>query len=100
MGIMIRKESNDIHYLIDINTRPFWFPYILFTISDNQLPPYWYISILNKQESTGTIFYLSGFDELCNNDDFHDALVERERWALDIYLKRKAEIKEWHVDKW
>ena len=101
MVIMIEKESNCIYYLIDDDFgRPSWLPYVLFNISDNQLPPYWYVSILNKHESTGNIFYLSGFDELCNNDDYHDALVEREKWALDIYFKRKQEIKEWHLEKW
>jgi hypothetical protein len=101
MGIMIEKESNCLYYLIDDDFgRPSWLPYVLFNISDNQLPPYWYVNILNKHESMGSIFYLSGFDELCNNDDYHDALLEYEKWALEIYFKRKQEIKEWHLDKW
>ncbi len=99
MGIMIGKKSNCIYYLIDDDyNRPSWLPYVLFNISHNQLPPKWYISILNKQESTGNIFYLSGFNELCNNEDYHDALIEQEPWALKIYFKRIDEIKEWYSE--
>src|SRR5690606_5659168 len=79
MGIMIRKDSNCIYYLVDGGGFPDWIPYILFDISHNELSPNWYISILNKKESTGNIFYLSGFSELCNEEDYHDALVEREK---------------------
>lgn len=99
MGMVIYKNSNCIYYLVD-DDRPDWIPYPLFNISDNQLPPYWFMKIFDKKTSPGGLFYLSGFDELCNNDDYHDALIEREKWALEIYFKRKQEIKEWHLDKW
>jgi hypothetical protein len=99
MGMMIGKESNCIYYFIDEYDRPHWLPYVLFDISDNELSPGWCVSILNKKESTGNIFYLSGFSELCNDDDYHDALVEREQWALDIYFKRRYEVQEWYFEK-
>src|SRR5690606_8361747 len=99
MGIMIMKESNCIYYLVDEYDLPDWIPYVLFDISHNELLPNWFVSILNKKESTGNIFYLSGFSELCNDEDYHDALVEREKWALDIYHKRKYEAQEWYFEK-
>jgi len=100
MGIMTYKNSNSIYYLVDDYDLPDWLPYMIFDISHNKLSPNWYIKTLDKQKSTGNIFYLSGFSELCNNDDFHDALFERESWALDIYFKRKYEEQEWYFEKW
>lgn len=38
MGIVIYKDSNCLHYLIDENGKPDWYPYLLFDISDNSLP--------------------------------------------------------------
>jgi hypothetical protein len=96
MGIMMRKDSNALYYLIDEYHSPYWIPYIVFDIFDNQIFTDWHIAILEKAKSTGTIFYISGFKELCNDDDYHDALMEREPWALDIYFKRKREMQEWY----
>src|SRR5690348_12797080 len=85
MGLIIYKESNGIHYLIDDdNYRPFWVPSVCFDVFDNEVFnecfSAWYVRIFNRQEPNGTIFYLSGFDELCNNDDYYEALIERENW--------------------
>src|SRR5579872_1801587 len=99
MVMMICKNSNCIYYLVDDYDRPDWVPYALFDISDNELLPSWYVKIFNKKTSEGPIFYLSGFSELCNNNDYHDALIEREQWAINIYLKRKHEMKEWYALK-
>lgn len=100
MGMVIYEDSQCIYYLVNDYHYPFWVPYQLFDVSDNQLPPYWFTKIFNQKTSPSVLFYLSGFDELCNNDNYYDALIEREQWALEIYFKRKDEIKEWHVDKW
>jgi hypothetical protein len=99
MGIMVYKDSNCIYYLIDDYDLPEWQPYPLFDISDSELSTDWHVSILNKAESAGNIFYLSGFSELCNNEDYQDALEEREKWALDIYFKRKYAAQEWYFTK-
>ena len=100
MGIMMLKESNCIYYLVNRSDRPDWIPYPLFNIIYNEFPPNWFIKIFDKKESFGDLFYLSGFYELCNNEDYHDALIEREKWALDIYFKRKSEVEEWYSDKY
>src|SRR5581483_12075419 len=86
MGMIVYKDSNCIYYLVD-NNFPCWIPYPLFNISDNQLPPYWFVKIFDKKTSLGDLFYLAGFSELCNNENYHDALMELESWALDIYFK-------------
>jgi len=68
-------------------------------ISDQELSPNWFVKIFDKNELLGDLFYLSGFSEMCNEEDYHDALVEREKWALDIYHKRKYEAQEWYFEK-
>lgn len=91
MGIMILKRDKCIQYLIDDSGRPFWIPYLLFDISDNALPNNWYVSIFDKN-SPGDLFYLSGFYELCNDEDFHDSLMERDEEAMILYFQRKIEL--------
>jgi len=88
MGMRINKQSNCIYYLIDEGGRPDWFPYMLFEISDNKLAKDWSIKIFNKEEP-GDIYYLCGFWELVNDDNFHDLLIERDQQTMDIYFKQK-----------
>lgn len=97
MGIESYKDSNCLYYLVDEGGLPNWCPYALFAISNNALPVDWYINIYDKK-SEGNVFYLSGFYELCNNDDYHDLLIERDEKALEIYFKRKAVAEEHYND--
>jgi len=36
---------------------------------------------------------------LCSNENYHNALIEREPEALEIYRRRKAEFKQWHEER-
>jgi hypothetical protein len=99
MGIMVRRDTNYLYYLIDAYGSPFWLPYELFDIVDAHLSPNWFMDILNKKESTGTIFCLFGFNELCNNEDYHDDLMLCGGYASEIYDKRKAEVEEWYAER-
>ena len=92
MGIVTYKNSNCPYYLIDHDGRPDWFPYVLFDVIDNSLPENWYIRVFNKGEA-GNLFTLIGFDELCNDDDFHDALLNRDETAMKIYRERRMAVK-------
>lgn len=98
MGIVIYKDSNCIYYLVDEYEHPTWIPYIFFEISDKELSPNWFVKVFDKNESED-LFCLSGFNEMCNDEDYYDALVDREKWALDIYFKRKYEVQEWYFEK-
>lgn len=91
MGLMIAKRSNCLYYLIDDDDRIWWYPYMLFEISDNSLPDNWYIKLNDKEGYLGDIFYVSGFYELCNDEDYYDALNERKAGTVDTYYKRKRE---------
>jgi hypothetical protein len=97
MGIVLYNDSNCLYYLIDVNGRPDWFPYLLFEISDNSLPRNWFIKLNGKMKSSD-INCLWGFEELCNVQDFYHQLIEREETAMRIYFRRKIEIeKEYEI---
>ena|SRR5580765_7940000 len=98
MGMVIYKDSNCIYYLLDEYDKPDWVPYMLFEISHNELSPNWFVKLFDK-EGFGDLFYLSGFYEMCNDGNYHDDLIEREKYALDIYHKRKYEVQEWYFSK-
>ena len=91
MGLMMTRHSNCLYYLIDDDGRPWWYPYMLFDISDNSLPSNWYIMLIDKSIPYIDVYYLSGFYELCNDDDYYDALNERKAGTVDTYFKRKRE---------
>jgi len=95
MGIMIPKKSNCLYYLVDDFGRPSWNPYLLFDLSDKTLPNNWYVNVYEKNTS-GDLFYLSGFYELCNEENFHDLLMERDENAIILYFQRKIELENNH----
>ena len=92
MGIVLYKDFNYPHYLIDNDGNPFWYPHMLFDVTNNKLPANWYIDALGDTRE-GNIRTLIGFKELCTDENYHDDLIsEREEYALQIYFKRKQEI--------
>lgn len=93
MGIATYKDSNCQYYLLDVNGKPEWFPFLLFEISDNSLPQNWFVRISGEKESSD-LFSIYGFEELCNDVFFYDRLAEREEVAMRIYFKRKIEYEE------
>lgn len=91
MGLLTFKKNNDIHYLIDENGSPSWFPFQIFEIKDNSLPKEWFVKI-NVNNEYVDYKNLMGFDELCNDEDFYDQLLDRDKEAMLIYFKRKMEL--------
>lgn len=90
MGMAIYKKSNCLYYLINQNRFPDWYPYMLFNVIDNKIPADWY-TYVPQQDDPGDISFLMGFDELCNDNDFYDALMDREKQAMLTYFERKEE---------
>lgn len=88
MGIVLYKNSNNMYYLVDSNGRPNWFPYQIFKISENSLPEDWFINVQYKKENSD-IYSIWGFSELCNNEEYYDLLMDRDKSALNIYFKYK-----------
>ncbi|MBL7786521.1 MAG: hypothetical protein JNM36_11495 [Chitinophagales bacterium] len=98
MGIAIYKNSNCLYYLTDVNGEPDWFPYLLFDVADNYIPRNWFILVSGKNDDTG-IYLLCGFDELCNDSDFHDQLLEGDEEAMRIYFRRRMELEKELLEK-
>lgn len=100
MGLAIYKNRNCLYYLVDDGWLPDWEPYGLFEISDKAFPPNWHIEVMDKNKYPyGDVFFIAGFYELCSDENYYDALIEREPEALDIFWKRKAEFKQWHEER-
>lgn len=100
MGIAMYKHTNCLYYLIDTDLRSFWMPYELFEISDKAFPPNWHVNVYDKKEYPETsILFLAGFYELCTDENFYEALIEREPEESKIYWKRKAEFQQWHEER-
>ena len=91
MGMSIPKDSNCLYYLIDENDVPAWYPYVLFEISNNMLPDSWYLKLYDKKLLRPEYFVV-GFEELCDDAEFYGRLENRDREALSIYYKKKAEV--------
>jgi|GEM_PF-749391 len=98
MGMVIYKEVNYLHYLIDHNGSPYWLPYTLFDISDNNLSMDWHTNIFGETEG-GDLSMLMGFYELCNDDDFYDLLIDRDYEATSVYFRRKMEVEKMELEK-
>jgi len=100
MAIGVYKDTNYLYYLVDDEHTPFWIPYELFKISDEAFPPNWHINVIDKTKySERTRYFLSGFYELCTDENFYDALAHGESKALDTYWKRKKEFQQWYVER-
>ncbi|PDS25675.1 hypothetical protein [Flavobacterium branchiophilum] len=48
MGMAIYQDSSCLYYLVDVNGKTEWFPYLLFDISDNSLPKNWFVKVYEK----------------------------------------------------
>src|SRR5689334_8028940 len=70
MGIMQYHDTKHLYYLIDTNGKPDWFPYALFTVSNDSLPANWSFKVYNQKENS-FIHFLCGFEELCNSPNFY-----------------------------
>jgi len=98
MGVQLNKTTSSPKYLVDEEKwGPIWYPYILFDMIDMQIPPNWLIDVYDNK-SPGDLRSLMGFKELVTNDDLHDALIDGQQWALDIYFKRKAEVEKYYQE--
>ncbi len=90
MGLAIYRSSNCVYYLVDVNGRPDWFPYLLFDVTDSALPVGWFVTIHDQKNQDGNIRLLCGFEELCHDPGFYGRLLDREEQALRVYFRRKV----------
>ncbi len=70
---------------------PSWYPAELFELEDSLLPLEWYYRYLGYDSNLSAIW---GYKELVLDVEHHDNLIERNKEAIRIFLKRKKEIDE------
>lgn len=69
---------------------PSWYPAEIFEVVDPLLPLEWYFRY-DRDEDISAVW---GFWELVNDRPYLEDLIEREDYAIRIFLKRKKEIDE------
>jgi hypothetical protein len=95
MGITI--FDNYLYYLIDEDSRPSWFPYIFFKISDSRLSSNWYFNkITTLQQSTSEV--VLGYYDLCFVKGYSDRLMGRNEYEMRIYFREKMKIENNETD--
>lgn len=91
MGIVMAEKQ--LWYLVDEKSRPSFFPYQLFQITDDSISVNWHFKLYSEDDG---IFPFDkeamwGYSELCFNENHYEQLVDREPEVLKLYFKRKAE---------
>jgi hypothetical protein len=89
MGIYLVEQH--IYYLVDENSKPYWFPCILFEMSDSRINADWHIKITNTDKSLESI---QGYFELCYIEGYNDRLMERDEEEMRTYFKQKIATEE------
>ena len=89
MGIYLFKQH--IYYLVDENSKPYWFPCILFEISDSRINADWHIKITNTDNSLESF---QGYFELCYVEGYNNRLMERDEEEMRTYFKQKIATEE------
>ena len=72
------------------DNRPFLYPAVLFVVTDPALPGNWYFAY-RADEGGNEPVAVWGYREFLSQDHY-EQLVERERDAMDVFAKRKAEL--------
>ena len=72
---------------------PSWYPAEIFEIVDSQMHFETYFRYRSNEE----ISAVWGFKELVDNENYIDDLMERESYAVEIFLMRKEEIEEFSM---
>lgn len=86
LGIMLYEKS--IFYLLDEDLNPFWYPDILFSISESKINSNWHFKMITKQESPYAQA-IWGYLELCFLKGHNDRLMERDSNDMQIYFRQK-----------
>lgn len=94
-GICLWDDDDTLHYLLmgKNENLPSWYPAELFQVTDKSLPFEWYFNFNSVREQS-LLTAIWGYEELVKDPKHHDALIERESDAIEVFLKRKSEIEE------
>lgn len=92
MGIVLAEKQ--LWYLVDEKSRPSFFPYQLFEVTDASISTNWHFKLYSEDDG---IFPFDkeamwGYYDLCFDENHYEQIVDREPGALELYFKRKTEI--------
>ena len=92
MGMVLAEKQ--LWFLVDEKSRPSFFPYQLFEITDTSISANWYFKLYSEDDG---IFPFDkeamwGYYDLCFDENHYEQIVDREPEALELYFKRKTEI--------
>jgi hypothetical protein len=101
-GLQIGKEylvmgmifgNGTLDYLIDDGGYISTYPYPLFEVIENKLPPSWFFkSLKNTDENYPYQEAIWGYYELVFDDTHYEKLIDIEENACRIYFRRKIEL--------
>jgi hypothetical protein len=92
-GVMIFKDVTNYLVIPYEAAWPNWFAAELFEITEKLLPAEWYFQYFGINHPSGYQF-LMGYKEMTIDELHVIALINREQDAMEIFLKRKAEVDE------
>ena len=86
-------KDSAIHYLVDENGRPDFYPSNIFKLSCSKIDSKWNFSI-KKSDLNGEGFRartLLGYYEICYDAEHFDQIILGEQNGIELYYKRKKE---------
>jgi hypothetical protein len=95
MGIMVYEKS--IFYLLDEDSAPYWYPTVLFSVSDGKISSNWYFKIITENESPYAEA-IWGYYDLCFVKGYSDRLMDRKEYEMRIYFREKMKIENNETD--
>lgn len=84
---MVLWNSNLYVLLYDDTNNAHWYPIVLFSVSDNNIPLDWHFSLL--PENNLGIEAIWGYKEMIKNSSHYEALIECHPEALKIFEEEK-----------
>lgn len=72
--------------IVDDTGAPNWKPVALFQVEDHSLPAHWKFTTVDGAD----VFALWGYPSMIHDESHHDALIERRRAALDVFLRETS----------
>ena len=73
--------------VVNDTSRTFWMPISLFQVVDGSLPAHWEFAVVADRKP---VLALWGYPSLIHDPEHHDALIEREQAAFDVFIRESG----------
>lgn len=87
--------------VLDDLGRPHWYPLELFRVSESSVPAAWRFGYIQERVGTMAPIALWGYRSLIDDPRHHEALIDRNRGALRVFLDEcdRADLSVWELRK-